>query len=72
MGKSIQGAGGILVLGSVFQNIIERTHTVSAEKELGTINWEPPVCTEKYMWKHSSKCPEISLFPDRTEKMICG
>jgi len=39
MGKSIQGAGGILVLGSVFQNIIERTHAVNAEKEKYPERW---------------------------------
>ncbi len=39
MGKSMQGAGGILVLGSVFQNIIERVHTVAGEKELYPEKW---------------------------------
>lgn len=32
MGKSMQGAGGILVLGSVFQSIIERTLSIPSEK----------------------------------------
>ncbi len=39
MGKSMQGAGGILVLGSVFQTIIERTHTVPSEKENYPEHW---------------------------------
>lgn len=39
MGKSVQGAGGILVLGSVFQNIIERVHSVAGEKDLYPERW---------------------------------
>lgn len=39
MGKSMQGAGGVLVLGSVFQTIIERTHTVPVEKENYPEHW---------------------------------
>ncbi len=33
MGKSMQGAGGILVLGSVFQSILERTRLIPSERE---------------------------------------
>lgn len=39
MGKSMQGAGGVLVLGSVYQNIIERTHTEEREKKLYPEQW---------------------------------
>ncbi|MCP5500633.1 MAG: SpoIIE family protein phosphatase [Leptospiraceae bacterium] len=39
MGKSIQGAGGILVLGSVFQSIIQRTQTYSYMRDLSPEKW---------------------------------
>jgi hypothetical protein len=39
MGKSIQGAGGALVLGSVFHTIIERTQATSAMQELSPERW---------------------------------
>jgi tetratricopeptide (TPR) repeat protein len=35
----MQGAGGVLVLGSVFPNIIERTHTEEREKKLYPEQW---------------------------------
>ena len=34
MGKSIQGAGGALVLGTVFQSIVDRTHNSEREQSL--------------------------------------
>ena len=39
MGKSIQGAGGALVLGAVFQSIIERTRMNAAVKSLAPADW---------------------------------
>lgn len=39
MGKSIQGAGGALVLGSVFHTIIERTQATSAMRDLSPERW---------------------------------
>lgn len=39
MGKSIQGAGGILVLGSVFHSIIERTSAMKAIREQYPERW---------------------------------
>ncbi|MCR9144307.1 MAG: SpoIIE family protein phosphatase [bacterium] len=39
MGKSMQGAGGALVLGSVFQSIIERTHINPREQEQTAEAW---------------------------------
>jgi len=39
MGKSMQGAGGILVLGSVFQSIIERTKHNPLEKNQAPERW---------------------------------
>lgn len=39
MGKSMQGAGGILVLGSVFESIIERTRIVAVMKEQSPERW---------------------------------
>ena len=32
MGKSVQGAGGALVLGAIFQSIIERTKVTRSEQ----------------------------------------
>lgn len=39
MGKSIQGAGGALVLGSVFHTIIERTQATHAMQQLAPERW---------------------------------
>lgn len=39
MGKSIQGAGGILVLGSVFQSMLQRTNTYEYLSELYPEKW---------------------------------
>lgn len=39
MGKSIQGAGGALVLGAVFQSIIERTRMNATVKSLAPADW---------------------------------
>jgi len=39
MGKSIQGAGGALVLGSVFHTIIERTQATAAMQQLSPERW---------------------------------
>jgi hypothetical protein len=39
MGKSIQGAGGALVLGAVFQSIINRTRFPSIEQDLPPDTW---------------------------------
>lgn len=39
MGKSIQGAGGALVLGSVFHTIIERTQMTIAMQQLSPERW---------------------------------
>ncbi|PJZ69288.1 stage II sporulation protein E [Leptospira perolatii] len=39
MGKSMQGAGGALVLGAVFESIIERTKLVESMKELSPERW---------------------------------
>lgn len=39
MGKSIQGAGGALVLGAVFQSIIERTRMTENVKSLPPAEW---------------------------------
>jgi 7TM diverse intracellular signalling len=39
MGKSMQGAGGALVLGSVFQSIIERTRMSPREQQLSAEAW---------------------------------
>ncbi len=39
MGKSIQGAGGALVLGSVFHTIIERTQATHAMQQLSPERW---------------------------------
>jgi HAMP domain-containing protein len=39
MGKSMQGAGGILVLGSVFQSIIQRTMSYPAHSEISPEKW---------------------------------
>lgn len=39
MGKSMQGAGGILVLGSVFHNIIERTMIKKSERDTFPERW---------------------------------
>jgi len=39
MGKSIQGAGGALVLGAVFQSIIERTRMTENVKSLAPAEW---------------------------------
>lgn len=39
MGKSIQGAGGALVLGAVFQSIIERTRISDMVKNLAPSEW---------------------------------
>ncbi len=39
MGKSIQGAGGALVLGSVFHTIIERTQATEAMRQISPERW---------------------------------
>jgi len=39
MGKSMQGAGGVLVLGAVFQSIIQRTVSYSAHSEIPPEVW---------------------------------
>ena len=39
MGKSMQGAGGALVLGAVFYSIIERTRSVPAMQQLSPERW---------------------------------
>ena len=39
MGKSIQGAGGILVLGSVYESIIQRTHSYPVHSEVAPEKW---------------------------------
>jgi HAMP domain-containing protein len=39
MGKSMQGAGGVLVLGAVFQSIIQRTISYSAHSEVPPEFW---------------------------------
>jgi HAMP domain-containing protein/serine phosphatase RsbU (regulator of sigma subunit) len=39
MGKSIQGAGGILVLGAVFQSIIQRTVNYKSHSEMAPEQW---------------------------------
>ncbi len=39
MGKSMQGAGGALVLGAVFHSIIERVHLVASEREQYPEKW---------------------------------
>jgi len=39
MGKSIQGAGGALVIGSVFRSLIERTNLSTAAKNISPERW---------------------------------
>ena len=39
MGKSIQGAGGILVLGSVFKSLLQRTHSGSLDNNIYPEKW---------------------------------
>jgi|GEM_PF-1228353 len=39
MGKSMQGAGGALVLGAVFYSIVERTRSVPAMQQLSPERW---------------------------------
>lgn len=39
MGKSMQGAGGILVLGAVFHSIIQRTNTIIGQNEVSPEVW---------------------------------
>ena len=39
MGKSIQGAGGALVLGAVFESLMERTKTMSTLKQQSPERW---------------------------------
>ncbi|MCB1177097.1 MAG: SpoIIE family protein phosphatase, partial [Leptospiraceae bacterium] len=39
MGKSMQGAGGILVLGAVFQSIIQRTISYKIQSEVSPERW---------------------------------
>lgn len=39
MGKSIQGAGGALVIGSVFRSLIERTNMSSSAKNISPERW---------------------------------
>ncbi|MCB1189759.1 MAG: SpoIIE family protein phosphatase [Leptospiraceae bacterium] len=39
MGKSIQGAGGVLVLGAVFQSIIQRTSTYKSQSDVSPEKW---------------------------------
>ena len=39
MGKSMQGAGGILVLGSVFHSVIERTKLSPKEADVFPEHW---------------------------------
>ncbi|MCB1179243.1 MAG: SpoIIE family protein phosphatase [Leptospiraceae bacterium] len=39
MGKSLQGNGGILVLGSLFQSIITRTQNSKSMNDLGPVVW---------------------------------
>jgi HAMP domain-containing protein len=39
MGKSMQGAGGILVLGSVFQSVVERTKLSPKEQDVFPEHW---------------------------------
>lgn len=39
MGKSMQGAGGALVFGSVFQSIVQRTKTDPGFKNLSPVEW---------------------------------
>lgn len=46
MGKSMQGAGGALVLGAVFESIIERTRLVDSMKEQSPERWLKNAFTE--------------------------
>ncbi|TGK19306.1 HAMP domain-containing protein [Leptospira fluminis] len=46
MGKSMQGAGGALVLGSVFESIIERTRLVESMRNLSPEHWLKGAFTE--------------------------
>ncbi|TGL62837.1 SpoIIE family protein phosphatase [Leptospira sarikeiensis] len=46
MGKSMQGAGGALVLGSVFESIIERTRLVDTMKSQSPERWLKNAFTE--------------------------
>ena len=39
MGKSIQGAGGVLVLGTVFKSIIQRTNSTDYGKTVYPEKW---------------------------------
>ncbi len=39
MGKSIQGAGGALVLGAVFESLLERTRSITSLKEQSPERW---------------------------------
>jgi HAMP domain-containing protein/tetratricopeptide (TPR) repeat protein len=39
MGKSMQGAGGVLVLGAVFQSIIQRTNNIIGQNEVSPEVW---------------------------------
>jgi hypothetical protein len=39
MGKSLQGAGGVLVLGSAFRSLIERTHITEGLRDLSPERW---------------------------------
>lgn len=39
MGKSMQGAGGALVLGAVFESIMERTHTMPVLRDQSPERW---------------------------------
>lgn len=39
MGKSMQGAGGVLVLGSVFHSVLERTRLVKADSDVYPERW---------------------------------
>ena len=39
MGKSMQGAGGVLVLGAVFQSIIQRTNNIVGQNEVSPEVW---------------------------------
>lgn len=39
MGKSMQGAGGVLVMGAVFQSIIQRTNNIIGQNEVSPEVW---------------------------------
>jgi len=71
MGKSIQGAGGVLVLGSLFRAIVERTRISPIEKEYYPERWLKNAINEIHLVFESFNCSMlvsliVGLIDDRT------